>query len=167
MLATDSPAARRCESLKRSWAIWNQALACEKVGPLSCWCGPVSYTHLDVYKRQALVGAWANRQRPSAGFWACAALGIEGPHVLITLSALVIGWSVLIMLYNLVFSQRMQPVADRNPWRSRAPEWQIASPPPEFNYDVPFEVVGEPYDYGLADTTYIRDVTPVVVPSGD
>ena len=23
----------------------------------------------------ALVGAWANRQRPSAGFWACAALG--------------------------------------------------------------------------------------------
>jgi cytochrome c oxidase subunit 1 len=34
------------------------------------------------------------------------ALGIEGTHVLITLSALVIGWSVLIMLYNLVFSQR-------------------------------------------------------------
>ena len=95
------------------------------------------------------------------------ALGIEGTHVLITLSALVIGWSVLIMLYNLVFSQRMQPVADRNPWRSRAPEWQIASPPPEFNYDVPFEVVGEPYDYGLADATYIRDLTPAAVPSGD
>jgi cytochrome c oxidase subunit 1 len=95
------------------------------------------------------------------------ALGIEGTHVLITLAALVIGWSVLIMLYNLVFSQRMQPVADRNPWRSRAPEWQIASPPPEFNYDVPFEVVGDPYDYGLADATYIRDVTPAAVPSGD
>jgi cytochrome c oxidase subunit 1 len=95
------------------------------------------------------------------------ALGIEGTQVLITLAALVIGWSVLIMLYNLVFSQRMQPVADKNPWRSRAPEWQIASPPPEFNYDVPFEVVGEPYDYGLADTTYIRDVTPAAVPSGD
>ncbi len=95
------------------------------------------------------------------------ALGIEGTHVLITLSALVIGWSVLIMLYNLAFSQRMQPVADKNPWRSRAPEWQIASPPPEFNYDVPFEVVGDPYDYGLADATYVRDVIPAAVPSGD
>ena len=95
------------------------------------------------------------------------ALGIEGTHVLITLAALVIGWSVLIMLYNLVFSQRMQPVADPNPWRSRGPEWQIISPPPEFNYNVPFEVVGDPYDYGLADTTYIRDVARASVPSGD
>ena len=33
----------------------------------------------------ALVGAWANRQRPSAGFWACAALG----------SALVMAFAVL------------------------------------------------------------------------
>ncbi len=33
----------------------------------------------------ALVGAWAHRQRPSAGFWACAALG----------SALVMGFAVL------------------------------------------------------------------------
>ncbi len=95
------------------------------------------------------------------------ALGIEGTHVLITLAALVIGWSVLIMIYNLVFSQRRQPVADPNPWRSRAPEWQIVSPPPEFNYNVPFEVIGDPYEYGLADTTYIRDVKPASVPSGD
>ena len=95
------------------------------------------------------------------------ALGIEGTQVLITLAALVIGWSVLIMLYNLVFSQRRQPVADPNPWRSRGPEWQIISPPPEFNYNVPFEVVGDPYDYGLADTTYIRDVARASVPSGD
>jgi len=95
------------------------------------------------------------------------ALGIDGTQLLITLAALVIGWSVLIMIYNLAFSQRMQPVAETNPWRSRSPEWQIPSPAPEFNYDVPFEVVGEPYDYGLADATYIRDPTPAAVPSGD
>ncbi|MCW5864507.1 MAG: cbb3-type cytochrome c oxidase subunit I [Anaerolineae bacterium] len=95
------------------------------------------------------------------------ALGIDGTQLLITLAALVIGWSVLIMIYNLAFSQRMQPVAETNPWRSRSPEWQIPSPAPEFNYDVPFEVVGEPYDYGLADATYIRDATPAAVPSGD
>lgn len=84
------------------------------------------------------------------------ALGIDGTHVLITISALVIGWSILIMVYNLVSSARTAPVAARNPWRSRSPEWQVASPMPEFNYDQPFEVVGEPYDYGLVDSTYVN-----------
>lgn len=93
------------------------------------------------------------------------ALGITTTQVLITLAALVIGWSVLIMIYNFIASARMEPVADRNPWRSRSPEWQIPSPVPEFNYDTPFEVVGDPYDYGLAGSTYTRDVVPV--PSGD
>ena len=94
-----------------------------------------------------------------------AALGITTTHVLVTLSALVIGWSVLIMSYNFIASARTEPVADTNPWRSRSPEWQIPSPVPEFNYDVPFEVVGEPYDYGLDGSIYTRDIVPA--PSGD
>ena len=94
-----------------------------------------------------------------------AALGITTTQLLVTLSALVIGWSVLIMIYNFISSARAQPMADINPWRSRSPEWQIPSPVPEFNYSVPFEVVGEPYDYGLADSVYIRDLAPA--PSGD
>lgn len=93
------------------------------------------------------------------------ALGITTTHILITLAALVIGWSVLIMIYNFIASARTEPVAEMNPWNSRSPEWQIPSPVPEFNYDVPFEVVGEPYDYGLAGSTYTREVVPV--PSGD
>lgn len=93
------------------------------------------------------------------------ALGITTTHILITLAALVIGWSVLIMIYNFIASARTEPVADINPWRSRSPEWQIPSPVPEFNYDVPFEVVGEPYDYGLAGSVYTRDLAPA--PSGD
>ncbi len=94
-----------------------------------------------------------------------AALGITTTQLLVTLAALVIGWSVLIMLYNFISSARTQPAADINPWRSRSPEWQIPSPVPEFNYNVPFEVVGEPYDYGLADSAYTRDLVPA--PSGD
>ena len=93
------------------------------------------------------------------------ALGITTTHVLITLAALVIGWSVLLMIYNFIASARTEPVAETNPWRSRSPEWQIPSPVPEFNYDVPFEVVGEPYDYGLAGSVYTRDIVPA--PSGD
>ncbi|HRQ41807.1 MAG TPA: cbb3-type cytochrome c oxidase subunit I [Chloroflexota bacterium] len=83
------------------------------------------------------------------------ALGVETQQVLVTLAAFVIGWSVLIMIYNFIASARTEPVAATNPWGSRSPEWQIPSPAPEFNYDVPFEVVGDPYDYGL-DKPYIR-----------
>ncbi len=92
------------------------------------------------------------------------ALGVETGQVLITLSALVIGWSILIMIYNFVVSARAQEKASTNPWRSRSPEWQIPSPAPEFNYDVPFVVVGDPYDYGLAESEYIK-MAPA--PAGD
>jgi cytochrome c oxidase subunit 1 len=91
-------------------------------------------------------------------------LGIDTTQLLITIAALVIGWSVLIMVYNLISSARSKEAAAMNPWRSRSPEWQIPSPVPEFNYDVPFEVVGEPYDYGLADSEYIRMMP---APAGD
>ncbi|RMD56106.1 MAG: cytochrome C oxidase subunit I, partial [Candidatus Thermofonsia bacterium] len=84
------------------------------------------------------------------------ALGVNGHHILITLAALVIGWSVLIMVYNFIASARTEKVAETNPWGSRSPEWQIPSPVPEFNYDVPFEVVGDPYDYGLEGAEYIH-----------
>lgn len=83
------------------------------------------------------------------------ALGITSTQVLVTIAGLIIGWSVLIMIYNLVSSARRKELAETNPWRSRSPEWQIPNPAPEFNYDVPFEVIGDPYDYGLADADYV------------
>jgi cytochrome c oxidase subunit 1 len=91
-------------------------------------------------------------------------LGIEFTQLLITISALIIGWSVLIMVYNLISSARSAEVADINPWGSRSPEWQIPSPVPEMNYDEPFIVVGGPYDYGLADSAYVR---PIPAATGD
>ncbi len=84
------------------------------------------------------------------------ALGIQTTQLLVTIAGLVIAWSVLIMVYNLVSSARRKEVAQSNPWGSRSPEWQIPSPAPEFNYDVPFEVIGEPYDYGLPDSAYVN-----------
>ena len=89
-----------------------------------------------------------------------AGLGLDFTHALVTLSALIIAWSILIMVYNLVASARTEPVAARNPWGSRSPEWQVPSPMPEFNYDRPFEVVGDPYDYGLPGSRYV-DMPPV------
>lgn len=84
------------------------------------------------------------------------ALGVTLTQTLVTFSALIIAWSVLIMVYNLVVSARRQPVASTNPWGSRSPEWQTPTPIPELNYDTPIEVVGEPYDYGLPGSVYIK-----------
>lgn len=83
------------------------------------------------------------------------ALGIQGGQMLVTIAGFVIGLSVLVMIYNLVWSARRGEVAAANPWRSRAPEFQIPSPIPEHSYATPFVVTGEPYDYGLPGSTYV------------
>ncbi len=97
------------------------------------------------------------------------ALDINLSHQLITLAGFFIGISVLIAFYNFITSLRRGEVAVANPWRSRSPEWQIPSPVPAHNFDQPFEVVGEPYDYGLEGSAYVS-FTPsrpsTEVPSG-
>ncbi|MCB0034153.1 MAG: cbb3-type cytochrome c oxidase subunit I [Anaerolineales bacterium] len=87
-------------------------------------------------------------------------LGIGAEQALITVATLVIGWSILIMIYNLLSSFRAEAVAGDNPWGSRSPEWQTPSPIPEFNYLTPIEVVGDPYDYGLEGATYTTSAAP-------
>lgn len=73
----------------------------------------------------------------------------EVGHIIITIAGFVIALSVLLMLYNLLYSAEMGREAGANPWRSRSPEWQIPSPAPEHSFAGPISVVGEPYDYGL------------------
>ncbi|HSF80096.1 MAG TPA: cbb3-type cytochrome c oxidase subunit I [Anaerolineales bacterium] len=84
------------------------------------------------------------------------ALGIQTSQLLITIAGFVIGVAVLIAIYNFIASARKGEVAEANPWRSRSPEWQLPSPVPAHNYEEQFEVVGEPYDYGLADSVYVN-----------
>ena len=84
------------------------------------------------------------------------ALGIEPGHLIVTISAFLIAFSFLLMIYNFFYSVEAGRVAGDNPWRSRSPEWQIPSPAPEHSYATPIRVVGEPYDYGLPGSTYIN-----------
>ena len=84
------------------------------------------------------------------------ALGFESMHVILTVAAFLIALSVLIFIFNLVESIKSGEPAQGNIWDSRSPEWQVASPMPAHNYETPFEVVGEPYDYGLADAPYVK-----------
>ena len=84
------------------------------------------------------------------------ALGFDNYHLIMTIAGYLIGISVLIFLYNLVVSIKNGEVATGNVWNSRSPEWLVPSPLPVHNYERPFEVVGEPYDYGLPGSVYVR-----------
>ena len=60
-----------------------------------------------------------------------------------TIAAFLIGLSVLIFFINFFRSLKHGELATGNVWNSRSPEWQVPSPMPVHNYEVPFEVVGE------------------------
>ncbi|MEK6575405.1 MAG: cbb3-type cytochrome c oxidase subunit I, partial [Chloroflexota bacterium] len=87
--------------------------------------------------------------------------GFDTAHLVITIAAFFIATAVLIFVINLIFSLKDGEVATENVWRSRSPEWQVASPMPEHNYERPFKVVGEPYDYGLPGSVYV-DMNPAL-----
>ncbi len=84
------------------------------------------------------------------------ALGFDLWHWVLTICAYLIAASVLIFFYNIYITAKKGEPAKGNIWNSRSPEWQVASPMPAHNYDKPFEVVGEPYDYGKPDAPYIK-----------
>lgn len=84
------------------------------------------------------------------------ALGIDTAHLILTIAGFAIFFSVLIFFINFFYSIKHGEKAEGNVWGSRSPEWQVPSPMSLHNYPTPIEVVGEPYDYGLKDSPYIR-----------
>jgi cytochrome c oxidase subunit 1 len=84
------------------------------------------------------------------------ALNFDATHLILTICAFAIALSVLIFFINFFYSIKNGEKAEGNLWNSRSPEWQVPSPMPVHNYDVPFEVVGEPYDYGLPGSKYVE-----------
>jgi cytochrome c oxidase subunit 1 len=84
------------------------------------------------------------------------ALGLDPYHLVMTVAAFLIALSILIFLINLFRSIQHGEKAEGNIWNSRSPEWQVPSPLPAHNYEKPFEVIGEPYDYGLPGSAYVQ-----------
>ncbi len=76
-------------------------------------------------------------------------LGVDFSQLLVTIAGYAIFTAVCIAVFNLVSSARRGKAAVANPWRSRSPEFMLPSPIPVHNFDRPFTVVGEPYDYGI------------------
>jgi len=58
-----------------------------------------------------------------------------GPiNLLITIGGFTFGISQLLMFGNLLWSARRGSVANRDPWGGYSLEWDVPSPPPEFNF---------------------------------
>lgn len=81
---------------------------------------------------------------------------IEIYHIVMTVAAFAIALSVLVFFYNMYITLKNGKPETGNVWNSRSPEWQVPSPMPAHNYDKEFEVVGEPYDYGLPGSVYVK-----------
>jgi cytochrome c oxidase subunit 1 len=92
------------------------------------------------------------------------AFNFDITHLIITIAGFMIAFSVLLFVFNLFRSARFGEVAEGNLWNSRSPEWQIPSPAPQHNYETPFRVVGDPYDYGEGGDPRYVDFTPEVSP---
>ncbi len=84
------------------------------------------------------------------------ALGFDPWHFVMTIAGFAIAAAILIFFYNIYITLKNGAPETGNVWRSRSPEWQVPSPMPVHNYDTEFEVVGEPYDYGLPGSVYVK-----------
>jgi cytochrome c oxidase subunit 1 len=84
------------------------------------------------------------------------ALQFIDENTIMTVAAFLIALGVLVFIVNSFWSIRNGEVATGNVWNSRSPEWQVPSPMPMHNYERSFEVVGEPYDYGLPGSVYVK-----------
>jgi cytochrome c oxidase subunit 1 len=123
----------------------------EKLGKVQFWLmGPAMLVLTLAMMRVGLLGM---RRRvddydPSLGF--------QPYHLVMTIAGFLVALSVLVFFINVYITMKKGEVVTGNVWESRSPEWQVPSPMPIHNYDKPLEVVGEPYDYGLPGSRYVK-----------
>jgi cytochrome c oxidase subunit 1 len=123
----------------------------EKLGKLHFWLmGPEMIVLTLLMMRIGLLGM---RRRVDSYD---PALGFQPYHIVMTIMAFLIGLSVVVFFINVFLTAKRGEIVTGNLWNSRSPEWQVPSPMPYHNYEKPIEVVGEPYDYGLPGSRYVK-----------
>lgn len=70
-----------------------------------------------------------------------------GGNLVASISAFVLGASVILFFYNVIYSWRAGPVAVANPWGAKSLEWQTATPVPLENFEEIPVVTSGPYEY--------------------
>jgi cytochrome c oxidase subunit I len=123
----------------------------EKLGKLSFWLMCPSMVVLTLGMMR--IGLLGMRRRV---YDYDPALGFQPFHFALTVAGFLIGLSLIVFFINVIITRKRGEVVTNNVWESRSPEWQVPSPMPLHNYDKDIEVVGEPYDYGLPGSRYVK-----------
>jgi cytochrome c oxidase subunit 1 len=90
---------------------------------------------------------------------------LQGANVWVSVSAFVLGSSMLIFIANLIWSQVFARVpTGMNPWGSKSIEWQLPSPVPVHNFDRIPTFGSDPYPYG-EDAGSMLAQRPVISPA--
>jgi cytochrome c oxidase subunit 1 len=76
--------------------------------------------------------------RPEFQFW----------NDVATIGSYLLAASMLLLLYNMIWSLRKGPKAGPNPWHARTLEWTISSPAPYYNFKTIPAVLKAPYNFG-------------------
>jgi cytochrome c oxidase subunit 1 len=80
--------------------------------------------------------------------------------VIASVFAFILGASIFVFLYNLVYSWGWGKVAPPNPWEARSLEWHVPTPVPLDNFDEVPLVVSGPYEYGVANSAPMAILNP-------
>jgi cytochrome c oxidase subunit 1 len=71
-------------------------------------------------------------------------------NVWVSISAFVLGISMLVFLFNVVWSLIIKRIpAEANPWHSKSAEWQVPTPVPLHDFDRIPTFDADPYPYGV------------------
>ena len=73
---------------------------------------------------------------------------MQGYHVFMTISAIVLGFAQLIMVFNIIKTLCSKKKCEENPWKANSLEWTTRSPAPHGNWEGEIPAVYHgPYEY--------------------
>jgi cytochrome c oxidase subunit I len=139
-------------------------------------------TGLELNERLAKIHFWTTFVFFNSTFLPLFAVGMLGmprrtptyaPHLQflndwVSVSAFLLGASMLVFLGNLVYSLVIARVpAASNPWSARSIEWQLPSPVPVWDFDRPVRILSGPYEYGDPSAPPVMEMGGPVIAAGD
>jgi cytochrome c oxidase subunit 1 len=97
-----------------------------------------------------------------------AELGVGDMNFAATIGALTLGFSTLVLVYNVWHTTVRGERAGKNPWGAATLEWAMSSPPPVYNFSVIPEVTSRLPLWTVGGMNEIPDVPPepIHVPGG-
>jgi cytochrome c oxidase subunit 1 len=75
--------------------------------------------------------------------------GLAGINEFITIAAIALGFSQLILVFNVLWSLKWGKKAPRNPWRANTLEWAAPAHPGHGNFDRDITVYRGPYEFSV------------------